>query len=344
MQNLKNIVVKIWPFSRMQQKLNCLADKLIVYESKLNDYKLLMESDVKEKKILLDEKEALKSHLDNSNKLLESKVLENNDLLNEISAYKKDYEQNLIYVQELLNKNNILSEDIAFLNNKSQQLEVTLKSLRLQFNINEPDSLQNSSQFWNNHYEQGGNSGTGSYNKLAEFKADTINSFIQRKKVNTVIELGCGDGNQLSLIDYKFYTGIDVSEYIVNQNKKHYSSKENYNFFCSLTEREKYIYEKFDLSISMDVIFHLLENDVYEKYMYDLFNLSSKYVIIYSSNHEEFTPWPEYRHRNFLYFFQINFKEKGWELMEFVPNKYPYIIGKEEETSSADFYIFQKTV
>ena len=76
MQNLKNIVVKIWPFSRMQQKLNCLADELIVYESKVNDYKLLMESEVKEKKVLFDEKEALKSHLNDCNKLLESKVLQ----------------------------------------------------------------------------------------------------------------------------------------------------------------------------------------------------------------------------------------------------------------------------
>ena len=37
----------------------------------------------------------------------------------------------------------------------------------------------NSSLFWENRYKKGGNSGSGSYNKMAEFKAKVINDFIK---------------------------------------------------------------------------------------------------------------------------------------------------------------------
>lgn len=305
MQKLKNIVVKIWPFSSMQKKMNNLADEIIVLKSKLGDCNHLLETEKQDKRVLLDE----------------------------ISTNKKDIEANLKCIHELTNKNEEL-------NNRCQKLEETMQSLRIRYNLHEPNFNLRSGEFWNNHYERGGNSGTGSYNRLSEFKANIINDFIISKKVDTTIELGCGDGNQLSLIHYNSYTGVDVSEHIVMQNRKRFSKYKDYNFYCSLIERECYINERFDLSISMDVIFHLLEDDVYENYMYDLFDVSSNYVIIYSSNHEEYTPWPEYRHRNFFYFIQNNIK--GWELLQFIPNKYPYIIGREAETSSADFYIFYK--
>jgi hypothetical protein len=53
--------------------------------------------------------------------------------------------------------------------------------------------------FWENNYQKGGDSGSGSYDQLAIFKADIINSFIKQNNIKTVIEFGCGDGNQLSL-------------------------------------------------------------------------------------------------------------------------------------------------
>mgnify|MGYP006906604325 CR=1 FL=1 len=94
------------------------------------------------------------------------------------------------------------------------------------------------------------------------------------------------------------------------------------------------------MTISMDVIFHLLEDDVFSRYMDDLFTLADKYVIIYSSNHEEYTPWPEYRHRNFTGY--VAEHHPNWTLIQYIPNKYPYQIGKESETSASDFYIFQR--
>ena len=41
----------------------------------------------------------------------------------------------------------------------------------------------NSSEFREDRYKNGGNSGQGSYNALAKFKASVINDFIENNKI-----------------------------------------------------------------------------------------------------------------------------------------------------------------
>jgi hypothetical protein len=43
--------------------------------------------------------------------------------------------------------------------------------------INPPRPFQGSESYWKHRYEAGGNSGDGSYNQLAEFKAEILNPF-----------------------------------------------------------------------------------------------------------------------------------------------------------------------
>jgi hypothetical protein len=45
----------------------------------------------------------------------------------------------------------------------------------------------------------------GSYGKFAAFKAEVLNAFVQEMRVDTVIEFGCGDGNQLTLARYPLF-------------------------------------------------------------------------------------------------------------------------------------------
>ena len=80
----------------------------------------------------------------------------------------------------------------------------------------------NSKKYWNNRYQKGGNSGAGSYNRLACFKASIINDFIKKNNIGSIIDYGVGDGNQLKLIDTKnkIYTGIDVSAFIISKCKE----------------------------------------------------------------------------------------------------------------------------
>lgn len=205
-------------------------------------------------------------------------------------------------------------------------------------NITDKGSSFNSSSFWDIHYLKGGTSGTGSYHHLAKFKADTVSALIEQYNISSVIEFGCGDGNVLSMLICKSYTGIDVSPAIIYKLKQRFEGNQNKTFFTT-DERDLYINNSFDMALSMDVIFHLVEDNVYENYMKDLFLNTKKYVVVYSSNHEEFTPWKEYRHRNFIS--TVQEKYPNWKVIQFIPNLYPYKIGKESTTSSSDFYIFK---
>ena len=87
-----------------------------------------------------------------------------------------------------------------------------------------------SKEYWERRYAEGGNSGAGSYNKLAEFKAEIINNFVKENCVQTVIEFGCGDGNQLSLAHYQKYTGFDVSKTAITLCKKRFKGDHTKTF------------------------------------------------------------------------------------------------------------------
>ena len=72
--------------------------------------------------------------------------------------------------------------------------------------------FQGSSTYWEKRYQQGGTSGSGSIGRLAAFKAEILNDYVERMGVGSVIEFGCGDGEQLALARYPRYVGIDVAE------------------------------------------------------------------------------------------------------------------------------------
>jgi len=268
-------------------------------------------------------------------------VKQSSDKLEQVLQEYNDMEQNLHYERKLVKQT---SEELGQLYQIYNKIDDAYNKLSEKYNELYGNSIKfesdiPSSEFWNNHYIEGGTSGTGSYKKVAKFKADTINNFIKEHSIKSLIELGCGDGNNLSLLEINDYTGVDVSSAIININKNYFIDDTTKRFFI-LMDKEPYFNRTYDLSISLDVIFHLLEDDVFEQYMQDLFTLSSKYVIIYSSNHEEFTKWKEYRHRKFMRYVTENIQD--FELIKFLPNKYPLQLGRESETSASDFYFFKK--
>ena len=86
------------------------------------------------------------------------------------------------------------------------------------------------STYWENRYKAGKTSGGGSYGRLAEFKAAVLNDCVERQDVKTVVEFGCGDGNQLSLARYPVYTGYDVSETAVQLCKAKFANDPSKQF------------------------------------------------------------------------------------------------------------------
>ena len=200
------------------------------------------------------------------------------------------------------------------------------------------DIWENSSKYWEHRYEQVDNSGSGSYNHLARFKADILNKFVEEHGIIDVLEWGCGDGNQLSLAKYPRYIGIDVSKTAVNMCCQKYMGDDTKQFiWCG--ENEFHNTYKAELVLSLDVVYHLVEDDVYDIYMKRLFDSSTKYVCIYSSNYEKQIA-PHVRCRKFTDYLKKNIK--GWRLIQTIKNPYPYKEDDPNNTSWSDFYFFQK--
>lgn len=193
-----------------------------------------------------------------------------------------------------------------------------------------------SKNYWETRYASGDNSGLGSYGELAEFKAEIINDFIVEESINSVVEFGCGDGNQLTLAAYPRYVGYDVSSSAIKICKSKFHNIRNFQFF-TLDEYKK---ETFDLALSLDVIYHLVEDAVFEEHMKVLFSSSSRFVIIYSSDSDDFPPRASHiQPRKFTKWISQNRPE--WTQYRYIANKYPF--NEEDSTGSpADFYIFKK--
>lgn len=325
----KSFAKRIPSIDRLVKERNDYYKALEIQQSTLNEKEGIIET-------LLLKLQEIDKEASVLNTQLSTLAYSNNELKSEIN--RANIEINTLKMKEidLLVAKKKIEEDYY----KLKQLFEEFKSNSLRRDYYYKNTSFDSSKFWDDHYKQGKNSGTGSYSHLAEFKAEIINNFLLEKHIDRTIELGCGDGNQLSMINYKEYVGIDVSETIINLNKEKFSSDVSKQFY-TINEINVFSQQKYDLALSLDVIFHLNEDEVYHNYMDILFNISNKYVIIYSSNHEEFTAWPEFRNRKFMKIVQEKYSTE-WKLIDFIPNRYPFELGNEEKTSPSDFYIFKK--
>ena len=197
--------------------------------------------------------------------------------------------------------------------------------------------FRGSAAYWERRYRRGRNSGSGSYGVNALFKAKFLNTFVDETGVHTVIELGVGDGAQLELAEYKQYVGVDVSKTAIQICKKRFCADGTRRFFDAEERNSWMIIDGYDLSLSLDVVFHLVEDSVYENYMRDLFNLSKKFVIIYSWNDESLVPlWSNYPHvRRRKFTDWINSNAHSWRLDRHEKNNDPEMPG---------FYVFSRSI
>jgi SAM-dependent methyltransferase len=198
--------------------------------------------------------------------------------------------------------------------------------------------FKSSSDYWEKRYQQGRTSGVGSYGRLAKFKAEILNDFVERHRINSVIEFGCGDGTQLSLARYPRYVGVDVARGSIDICQKRFAGETAKSFY--LVTQVPASEAQFDLAISLDVIYHLVEDAVFESYMRSLFERSQRFAVIYSSNKVEPSGVPHVRHRKFTDWIEKNAPE--WKQSGFIPNRYPLDSANESETSFADFYFFER--
>ncbi|MGZ5374787.1 MAG: class I SAM-dependent methyltransferase, partial [Aeromicrobium sp.] len=194
--------------------------------------------------------------------------------------------------------------------------------------------------YWEKRYAEGGASGAGSIGRLAEFKAQVLNEFVQQHPIQTILELGCGDGSQLALARYPSYVGVDLSSTAVERCRRLFASDPTKCFFHA-SERDGYA-GTYDLVLSLDVIFHLVEDEVYKRYMSDLQRYAGKYIIVYSSNYDDDPerPWALHvRHRKFSDDFDR--LPEQWVLLKKIDNPYAFDPEDKENTTFADFYFYE---
>lgn len=204
-----------------------------------------------------------------------------------------------------------------------------------------PGAFPGSTEYWEARYKKGGTSGLGSYNRLAEFKAGILNEFVKKHNIQTVIEYGCGDGNQLSLYEYPKYIGLDVSPSAIAMCAEKFKTDKSKSFYLyhSKAFSDNHRLFKAELSVSIDVIFHLVEDEIFEKYMTHLFNSAESFVIIYASNFDKKQLFHE-KDRYFTAWIDKHMSE--WQLLDKIDNIYPFNPADPDNTSKADFYIFTR--
>jgi len=160
---------------------------------------------------------------------------------------------------------------------------------------------------------------------------------VRNNQIRTIIEYGCGDGNQLILSQYQSYIGFDISQEAILHCELLFAEDESKTFKLI----EAYANEKAELTLSLDVIYHLIEDSVFYAYMNRLFDSSTKYVIIYSSDFDkqERLQAAHVKHRKFTKWVENN--KLDWKLIQHIQNRYPYSEDK-YNGSFADFYVYER--
>lgn len=181
-------------------------------------------------------------------------------------------------------------------------------------------------QIWDKRYSEGGNSGRGSYGEHFDFKTRIVNDFISKYEIKSVIDLGCGDGNQIKDLKIEEYKGLDLSEVSIQVCTEMYENDKAKNF--ELYELGKRPAKKADSTMSLDVIYHLIDDQYFNDYINCLKECTDKYIIIYSTNYND-TNWQGHvRHREFE-----NLLIDQFDRIEYVKN----ILD-----CPADFYLYKK--
>jgi hypothetical protein len=86
-------------------------------------------------------------------------------------------------------------------------------------------------KFWNERYtsnpEKG--SGPGSRGDSLLFKRDVIVSLLDSYGISSVVDIGCGDIAILQSVEISKYTGIDISDVIIQANR---TARPAWTFLC----------------------------------------------------------------------------------------------------------------
>lgn len=173
--------------------------------------------------------------------------------------------------------------------------------------------------YWDSRYERGYDSGYGSYGEQLEKKLNWICGL----EFDSITEIGCGDfnfGKNILLRHPAKYTGVDISETVINKNKLFFPE---HTFMVAGDG----VPPKADLVLCVDVLFHVLDDEEVVSLLDELEGLWTKYLVVTAYERDQVGGLaPHVKIRNFDY------KRFGEPIIREIV----------EEDGNLYFYIFKK--
>ncbi|MEX2620151.1 MAG: class I SAM-dependent methyltransferase [Egibacteraceae bacterium] len=134
--------------------------------------------------------------------------------------------------------------------------------------------------YWEERYRKGGFSGAGSRGAEAREKIALVNEVAGINRVETLLDLGCGDGHVAAGLSVSRYTGYDPAPAAVALAREERPSGD---FITQLPPEGT----RFDLVLSMDVMFHLVKDADYQAYLAALFGYGDLVLVYGTDKHLE---------------------------------------------------------
>jgi 2-polyprenyl-3-methyl-5-hydroxy-6-metoxy-1,4-benzoquinol methylase len=152
---------------------------------------------------------------------------------------------------------------------------------------------------WNEHYKNGGKSGEPKEYEIARSWKKIIISTYCDINVDSILDVGCGDLQFWNGDLPSYYTGIDISQVIIDKNKLLYPDKK---FICSNASTTLDV--SADAVICFDMLWHIIDDNDYIKILENIKKYSKNYVFLYTWNSNIFD-------KNIFYRLYANFKQSG---------------------------------
>jgi SAM-dependent methyltransferase len=148
-----------------------------------------------------------------------------------------------------------------------------------------------------------------------------IRLIARQLQAKCVVEFGCGDGALAATMYDLSYLGADISPDAIDMARRRIAAmpmpKPTADFLLlehqspeALAQQVcQKLGQKPDIVLSCDVIFHLVEDDVFDAYMARLLGCGAQYAVIYSTEGTRGGGSAHVRHRQY----QPSLVNAGWE-------------------------------
>jgi len=144
-----------------------------------------------------------------------------------------------------------------------------------------------SDRYWQTRYRYGGNSGKGSRGMAATEKAAFVNRLCRQHGITSIIDVGCGDGHVAQGYEVDRYLGLDISPAAIELAAAANKSRPGRQFHPIDGMTPEAIAKLADansprprLALSLDVMFHLVEDDTFSHYLAVLDSIPADWLLV----------------------------------------------------------------